>query len=428
MESRNPTRLSRFEVLKILTSDGRFLFLTRIVRLFAYGFLSVILVLYLAELGLKETEIGLLLTLILIGDTLISLWITTNADRIGRRRMLIIGAVLMVFAGVLFALTRNFIVLLIAATFGVISPSGYEVGPFLSIEQAALSQIITDERRTQVFAWYNLFGSFTTAIGSLCGGMLVQGLEQIGVSPLGSYRMVVIGYAAMGLLLAFLFSRLSSVVEAPRVSHPYSPPSDTKRLLGLHKSRKVVFKLSALFSLDAFAGGFVLQSILAYWFYVRFNVQPALLGSIFFGANVLAGLSALAAAKVAKRIGLINTMVFTHIPSNILLILVPFMPNLPLAITVLLMRFSISQMDVPTRQSYTMAVVSPDERSAAAGITGIARTTGASVAPVVTGPLLANSALLSLPFVIAGGLKIIYDLLLYRSFKAIKPPEEENRV
>ena len=428
LESRVQTKSSRFEIFKLLSTDGRFLFITRVIRLFAYGFLSVILVLYLAELGLKETEIGLLLTLILIGDTLISLWITTNADRIGRRRMLIIGAVLMVFAGVLFALTRNFIVLLIAATIGVISPSGYEVGPFLSIEQAALSQIITDERRTQVFAWYNLFGSFTTAIGSLCGGMLVQGLEQIGVSPLGSYRMVVIGYAAMGLLLAFLFSRLSSVVEAPRVSHPYSPPSDTKRLLGLHKSRKVVFKLSALFSLDAFAGGFVLQSILAYWFYVRFNVQPALLGSIFFGANVLAGLSALAAAKVAKRIGLINTMVFTHIPSNILLILVPFMPNLPLAITVLLMRFSISQMDVPTRQSYTMAVVSPDERSAAAGITGIARTTGASVAPVVTGPLLANSALLSLPFVIAGGLKIIYDLLLYRSFKAIKPPEEENRV
>ena len=188
-----------------------------------------------------------------------------------------------------------------------------------------------------------------------------------------------------------------------------------------------MFKLSALFSLDAFAGGFVLQSILAYWFYVRFNVQPALLGSIFFGANVLAGLSALVAARVAKKIGLVHTMVVTHIPSNILLILVPFMPNLPLAITVLLMRFSISQMDVPTRQSYTMAVVSPDERSAAAGITGIARTTGASIAPVVTGPLLANSALLSFPFVIAGGLKIIYDLLLYRSFKAIKPPEEEKK-
>jgi len=426
-ESREETKSSRFEIFKILSTDGRFLFITRIVRLFAYGFLSGILVLYLAELGLKETEIGLLLTLILIGDTLISLWITTNADRIGRRRMLIIGAVLMIFAGVLFALTRNFIILLVAATIGVISPSGYEVGPFLSIEQAALSQIVTDDRRTQVFAWYNLFGSFTTAIGSLCAGTLVQLLEQTGVSRLGSYRMVVIGYAAMGFVLTFLFSRLSSTVEAPRVNHPTSPPSDRKKLLGLHKSRRVVFKLSALFSLDAFAGGFVLQSILAYWFYVRFNVQPALLGSIFFGANVLAGLSALAAARVAKKIGLVNTMVFTHIPSNILLILVPFMPNLPLAITVLLMRFSISQMDVPTRQSYTMAVVSPDERSAAAGITGVARTTGASAAPVVTGPLLANSALLSFPFVIAGGLKIIYDLLLYWSFKATKPPEEEKK-
>jgi MFS family permease len=426
-ENRDQTNSSRFEVLKILTNDGRFLFMTRIVRLFAYGFLSVILVLYLAELGLKETEIGLLLTLVLIGDTLISLWITTNADRIGRRRMLIIGAVLMIFAGVFFALTRNFIILLIAATIGVISPSGYEVGPFLSIEQAALSQIVADDRRTQVFAWYNLFGSFTTAIGSLCGGTLVEVLEQMGISPLESYRMVVVVYAAIGMVLAFLFSRLSSAVEASPVRNPISFQSDRKRLLGLHKSRRVVFKLSAFFSLDAFAGGFVLQSILAYWFHVRFNAQPGLLGSIFFGANVLAGISALAAAKVAKRIGLVNTMVFTHIPSNILLILVPFMPNLSLAITVLLMRFSISQMDVPTRQSYTMAVVSSDERSAAAGITGIARTTGSSVSPVVTGPLLANPALLSFPFVIAGGLKIIYDLLLYRSFKAIKPPEEKKR-
>jgi MFS family permease len=187
----------------------------------------------------------------------------------------------------------------------------------------------------------------------------------------------------------------------------------------------VVLKLSALFSIDAFAGGFVLQSILAYWFHVRFNVQPAILGSIFFGANILAGLSALTAAWVASKIGLIRTMVFTHIPSNILLILVPLMPNLALAIVLLLLRFSISQMDVPTRQSYTMAVVAPDERSAAAGITGIARTTGASLSPVFTGPLLANAALLNLPFFLSGGLKIVYDLMLYRNFRAIKPPEEK---
>lgn len=406
----------------MLTSDGRVLFTTRIARLFAYGFLSVVLVLYLAQVGLSETQIGLLLTLTLIGDTIISLWITTTADRIGRQRMLILGAGLMVFAGILFALTRNFLLLLIAATIGVISPSGYEVGPFLSIEQAALSEILPDERRTRVFAWYNLVGSFATALGSLAGGSLVQALQGLEMRPLVSYRAVVIGYAAIGLMLGLLFTQLSSAVEVSQVS---DPTQKLKSRFGLHRSRGVVLKLSALFSIDAFAGGFVLQSILAYWFHVRYNVPPGLLGTIFFGANILAGISALTAAWVASKIGLIKTMVYTHIPSNILLILVPLMPNLPLAIAVLLMRFSISQMDVPTRQSYTMAVVSPDERSAAAGITGIARTTGASLSPVIAVPLLGNAALLSVPFFLSGGLKIIYDLLLYRSFRAIKPPEEK---
>ena len=412
-------------MIRRLTPDGYFLFITRITRMFGYGFLSVVLVLYLTQAGLSETQIGLLLTLTLIGDTIISLWITTNADRIGRRRMLIAGAFLMVFAGVLFALTRNFIFLLIAATIGVISPSGYEVGPFLSIEQAALSQILPDDKRTHIFAWYNLVGSFATALGALGGGGLVQALQDTGVSPLGSYRVIVIGYATIGAILGGLFTRLSPGVEIQAGGAPPQPTSAFRTRFGLHRSQGVVLKLSALFSIDAFAGGFVLQSILAYWFHVRFNVQPAILGSIFFGANILAGLSALSAAWVASKIGLIRTMVFTHIPSNILLILVPLMPNLPLAIAVLLLRFSISQMDVPTRQSYTMAVVAPDERSAAAGITGIARTTGASLSPVFTGPLLANAALMNVPFFLSGGLKIIYDLLLYRSFKAIKPPEEK---
>ena len=246
-----------------------------------------------------------------------------------------------------------------------------------------------------------------------------------GLPVLGSYRVIVIGYAIIGAMMGGLFTRLSHAVEVPMINGSTQSTSAFKKRFGLHRSRGVVLKLSALFSIDAFAGGFVLQSILAYWFHARFNVQPALLGSIFFGANVLAGFSALTAAWVASKIGLIRTMVFTHIPSNILLILVPLMPNLPLAIGVLLLRFSISQMDVPTRQSYTMAVVAPDERSAAAGITGIARTTGASLSPVITGPLLANAALLSLPFFLSGGLKILYDLLLYRNFKAIKPPEEK---
>ncbi len=415
---------SLFQDLRQLSSDGIFLFATRTARMFAYGFLSVVLMLYLTQAGLSETESGLLLTLTLVGDTFISLWLTTNADRLGRKRMLIVGAVLMVFAGVLFALTRNFILLLIAATIGVISPSGYEVGPFLSIEQASLSQIVPNERRTQVFAWYNLIGSFATALGSLCGGVLAQGMQNMGFSPMASYRVIVIGYGAIGIFLAGMFSRVSPAIEVPAPG-PADLSSNLKKRFGLHRSQKVVLKLSALFSLDAFAGGFVLQSMVAYWFHVRYDVQPALLGSIFFGANILAGLSSLSAAWIASKIGLIRTMVFTHIPSNILLILVPLMPSLPLAITMLLLRFSISQMDVPTRQSYTMAVVSADERSAAAGITGIARTTGSSISPVITGPLLAHAALLSVPFFLSGGLKIIYDLLLYRSFRAVRPPEEK---
>jgi MFS family permease len=415
-----------FQLFRTLNVDGRLLFLTRSLRLFAYGFLSVVLVLYLAQVGLSEAKIGLLLTLTLLGDTVISLGITTRADRIGRRRMLILGSALMGLAGIFFAVTGNFWLLLLTATIGVISPSGNEVGPFLSIEQAALTQIVSDDRRTQTFAWYNLAGSFTTALGALCGGGLAQTAQALGLTDLESYRLVVIGYAIIGGLLGWLFTRLSPAVEVSESVHPPDSPIHKRGLLGLHRSRKVVIKLSALFSLDAFAGGFIIQSMMAYWFYVRFGVQPALLGGIFFGANILAGLSALAAARVASKIGLIRTMVFTHIPSNILLILVPLMPNLPLAITVLLLRFSISQMDVPTRQSYTMAVVSPDERSAAAGITGVARTTGASLAPVFAGPLLAQAVWLSVPFFLSGGLKIIYDLLLYWSFRSIRPPEEKK--
>jgi MFS family permease len=265
-----------------------------------------------------------------------------------------------------------------------------------------------------------------TALGALIGGILVQAGQSAGLTPLGSYQVVVTGYALIGGVLGLSFTQLSSRIELSQPAFPGSVPEKPKGPFGLHRSKKIVLKLSALFSLDAFAGGFVLQSIVAYWFHVRFQVSPAVLGGIFFGANLLAGLSALSAAWVASKIGLIRTMVFTHIPSNILLLLVPLMPNLPLAIAMLLLRFSISQMDVPTRQSYTMAVVSPEERSAAAGITGIARTTGASLSPVFTGPLLANALLLNAPFFISGILKILYDLLLYRSFRNLRPPEEKG--
>jgi MFS family permease len=397
------------------------LFATRIVRLFCYGFLSVVLALYLAQAGLEEKGIGLLFTLTLAGDAAISLGLTTHADRFGRRRTLLLGATLMIGAGSVFLLTRNPWVMMATAIIGVISPSGNEIGPFLPVEQAGLTQLIPDQQRTQTFAWYNLSGSFATACGALAGGWLAQALQSRGMPALESYRTVLAGYALGGAVLLGLFSSLSAAIEVPAGMLQGAAP----RTLGLHRSRQVVFHLSALFALDAFAGGLIVQSMVAFWFHLRFGVEPGVIGSIFFAANILAGLSALLAGGLARRFGLINTMVFTHIPSNLLLMLVPFMPTLPLAILVLLLRFSISQMDVPTRQSYTMAVVAPDERSAASGVTGIARSVGAALSPSLAGVFLGIPGLLSLPFILSGGLKIVYDLLLYRSFRLVKPPEEQ---
>src|SRR5438128_1824549 len=402
-------------LLRVLTRDGWLLFLTRCTRLFAYGALSVVLVFYLTSLGLSASQTGMLLTFTLVGDTVVSLYLTTHADRIGRRRMLIVGAILMAAAGLAFASTRNFAFLVVAGTIGVISPSGNEVGPFLSIEQAALSQVVPGQSRTAVFAWYTLVGSFATALGSLGGGTLSHLLQKTAIAPVESYRVVVLLYAVLGVVLALLFTRLSPAAE---VSVPGAGS------FGIGRSRGVVLRLSGLFALDSFAGGFVVQSFAAYWFYLRFGANPATLGAIFFWANVLAGVSALLASRLAARFGLVRTMVFTHLPSNIPLILVPLMPNLSLAVIVLLVRFSISQMDVPTRQSYTMAVVSAEERSAAAGITGVARTTGAAISPLFVGFMFARHSLINLPFFIAGTLKIIYDLLLYTGFVAIRPPEE----
>lgn len=411
--------------LRGLDPNGRLLFLTRVLRMFGYGFLAVVLVLYLAALGLDALTIGAILTLSLLGDTLISLWLTTNADRIGRRRVLVAGSLLMAGAGLVFAATAWVPLLILAATIGVISPTGNEVGPFLAVEQAALSQATPDARRTPTFAWYNLAGYVATAVGALAAGLLSQVLLDAGYAHADAYRAIVIGYALVGLAMATVFWQVGAAVEAPVL-----PPADggIARRLGLsQQSRGIVARLSALFALDAFGGGFIPQSLMAYWFHLRFGVEPAILGSIFFGANLLAAVSSLSASRLAARFGLVNTMVFTHLPSNVLLILVPLMPNLGLAIAVLLLRFSLSQMDVPTRQSYVMAVVEPGERSAAAGVTGIARTTGAALSPILSAPLVASGGLTAIPFLLAGGLKIVYDLLLYRAFRSGQAPDERAR-
>jgi MFS family permease len=411
--------------LSSLGPDARLLFATRSLRLFAYGGLSVVLVLYLVGLGLSESDTGMLLTATLLGDTLVSLYLTTRADRIGRGRMLMIGAALMAAAGVAFAFTHRLWLLVVAGTIGVISPSGQEVGPFLSIEQAALSQVVPDRERTHVFAWYTLAGSLATALGALTAGYLTHALQRTW-TPVESYRAVVIGYALIGLVLLLMFRAASRAVDAPKTGNAPPPASLVAKFSGLHQSHDVVLRLSALFALDSFGGGFVVQSFAAYWFYLRFGVDPKTLGVLFFAANVLAGFSALVASRLANKIGLVNTMVVTHLPSNVLLILIPLMPTLRLASLMLLLRFSISQMDVPTRQSYTMSVVTPGERAAASGITGVARTTGAAISPLLAGLLFSRPSLINTPFFIAGGLKIVYDILLLRAFRSVKTHRERT--
>jgi MFS family permease len=399
-----------------LTRDGWLLFATCGVRSFAYGFLSVVLGLYLDAIGLDKLAIGWIFTAALAGGAIMTIALTAVADSCGRKFLLILGAVLMAAAGFIFAVSSSAIVLAIAAVFGTISPSGKEVGPFLSIEQAVLPQTTDDQHRTTVFSAYNLVGSLFGALGALAVGFP----SLFSLPPVSGYRFLVWGYIACAVLLMVLFAFLSPSIEAKTMA-----ACQTGRI-GIQRSRGIVAKLAGLFALDAFAGGFIVQSIVAYWFYLRYDTDLNALGGIFFGANLFAALSFLAAPAIARRIGLLNTMVFTHLPSNFLLLLVPLMPNLKWAVVMLLARNLLSQLDVPTRQSYSMAVIDSAERAASAGLLSVARNAGAAIAPLFTGAVLARPAL-GLPFLLAGGLKVVYDLWIFAVFRHVRPPEEESR-
>jgi MFS family permease len=398
-----------------LSHDGWILFATCGVRSFAYGFLSVVLGLYLDAVGLDKPAIGWIFTAALAGGAVMTVILTAVADTFGRRALLIGGAVLMALAGLVFIATDNPVLLGAAAIFGTISPSGKEVGPFLSIEQAILPQTTSDLKRTTVFSAYNLIGSLCGALGALAVGLS----SLIALTPLAGYRLLVWGYVGCAVLMLVLFAGLSPAIEAGKKA------AKDLRKIGIRRSRGTVVKLSALFALDAFAGGFIVQSLVAYWFFLRYGTDTSALGAIFFGTNFLSALSFLAAPAIARRFGLLNTMVFTHLPSNFLLLLVPLMPGVEWAVVLLLARHLLSQLDVPTRQSYTMAVVDPDERAASAGVMSVARNIGAAIAPVFTGPVLAAPAL-GLPFLLAGGLKIIYDLWIFAVFRHVRPPEEKG--
>ncbi|HVR88407.1 MAG TPA: MFS transporter [Candidatus Limnocylindria bacterium] len=403
-------------VLPWLSVDGKKLLITRILRTFAYGYLAVVIGVYLHELGLDPTQIGIVLTVAIAGSALMTVFWSIMADRVGRRRTVATMALLMTVGGLVFALTDSFVVLVLAGFTGTISATNSEVGVFQTVEQAILPQTAPDERRTWLFSVYNTLASFGGAFGSLFAAS-VGLFASLGLRGADAYRPLFVLYAIIGLTNFAIFLTLSDRVEVARVE-------GARRFLGIHRSRGTVAKLSALFGLDAFAGALVVQSIVAYWFFLRWGLHPEQLAVIFFWVGILSGASLLAAGWLAGRIGLLNTMVFTHLPSNVLLILVPLAPTAWLAVALFLMRMSVSQMDVPTRQSYTMAVVDADERTATAGITNVARTTASAISPTLAG-IAFGAAALGLPFFVAGGLKIVYDGLIYATFRNVLPPEEE---
>ena len=405
-------------MLSWLSADGRRLLIARALRTFAYGYLTVILGVYLDRLGLDPTHIGIVLAAAIGGSAAMTIVWSLLADRYGRRRTVATMAVLMAVGGLVFGLADSFAILLVAAFTGTISATSSEIGVFQTVDQAMLPQTAPDERRTWLFSIYNTVATFAGALGALfaASASVFAGLGLVGAD---AYRPLFVLYAGIGVANLLLFLGLSDGIEVARVH-------GERRFIGIHRSAGKVAKLSALFGLDAFAGALVVQSLVAYWFYLRWGLGPEQLALVFFAVNVLSGLSLLAAGWLSARIGLLNTMVFTHLPSNVLLVLVPFAPTAPLAVALFLLRMSLSQMDVPTRQSYTMAVVDPDERTATAGLTNVARSAASTMSPVLTGLAFAAGAL-GLPFIVAGGLKIAYDGLVFLTFRNVRPPEEQAR-
>ena len=405
--------------------DGQRIILMRGLRQGAYGLLAVVLAIALTRDGFSPAAIGALVTVSLAGDFLGTLVIGHYADRWGRRRTLIVLALLMALTGLIFGFLHWYPLLLLAAFFGTLGTSSSETAPFLPIEQAMLGSQGTGTERTRLFARYNLVASIAGACGALVAGLpALLARSGLPFDPLLTLTFCL--YALAAVIVAVQAARLSDAVEVKGAapSERGSLGSLWRRIIPpLPHSRGVVIRLAALFSVDAFAGGLIGQTLLALFFHLRFGADLEMLGALFFGANLLSALSFLAAPWLAKRFGLLNTMVFTHLPSNILLILVPLMPTFPLAAILLLARQCLSQLDVPTRQAYTMALVEPAERTAAASVTSLARSAGSATSPILSGVMLQGPLLaLGLPLLLAGGLKAAYDLALWAVFHRV--PEE----
>jgi len=398
----------------MIASTVRRLLWVRGLRAFADGYVSLVLPVYLIALGLSPLDIGVIATATLLGSAALSVLVGLHAHRIGYRTLLLGAAVLMAATGFSFAALTDFWPLLIVAIVGTLNPSSGDVSVFLPLEQALLAQAAADNERTALFARYSVVGALVGAVGALFAGapeLLAQKMA-IGVKP--ALQAMFALYGVLGLVAGLIYWRL-----------PHErAPKERARAAPLGKSRRIVFTLAGLFSLDAFGGGFVVQSMLALWLFERFQLSTAVAGTIFFWSGVFSAVSYLVAVRIAKRIGLVNTMVFTHLPANVLLLLMPFVPDLTWVIVLLLVRSALSQMDVPTRGSYVMAVVTPAERPAAASVTSVPRSLASAVSPLLAGFLLGISTF-GWPLLIAGAVKIAYDLSLLATFRAVRPPEEK---
>ncbi len=397
------TRSTRFDIL--------LLYLARGVRGFGDGFAVIILPAYLSAIGFSPGEIGLVASASLLGTALLTLAVGFFAPRHDLRNLLLGGAVLMACTGLAFPNFDQLAFIAIVAFVGTVNPSTGDLGVLVPLEHAMLAHGVPDHERTRTFARYSLIGALSMAAGSLAAAA-PDFMALAGIGRLSAFKLMFYAYAVLGLVSVALYRRLPHArMDEVRPSAPLGP------------SRGVVYKLAALFSLDAFAGGFVVQSLLALWLFERFDLSLSAASLFFFWSSTLSAFSYPVAAWLAKRIGLINTMVYTHIPSSIFLILAAFSPNLILALVLLLIRSALSQMDVPTRTSYVMAVVTPAERTAAASVTAVPRSLASSISPAMAGVLLATP-FSGLPLVLCGILKIAYDVALLFSFRHMKPPEE----
>ena len=397
-----------------MSSAAKYVFLARAIRDFGDGFVAILLPVYLTALGLSAFDVGVVATLALFGSAVLTLAIGYLGGSLGHRRVLLAASALMAATGLAYATASDYTVLLVVAFVGTINPSGGSTSIFVPLEHTVLSGAVTPAERTRAFARYSLIGALAGAVGSLAAAT-PEWLALLGLGQLEAIKVMFLAYAALGVFGGIAYGRI----------HVRTDEARARPAAALGPSRRIVYKLAALFSIDAFAGGFVVQSLLALWLFQRFELSLASASLFFFWSGVLSAFSFPVAAWIGARIGLVNTMVFTHIPSSLCLIGAAFAPSLGWALALLLVRAALSQMDVPTRSSYVMAVVTEAERPAAASVTAVPRGLASAASPVLAGALFAAGYQVW-PLLLCGGLKILYDLMLLAAFRHVKPPEERG--